>query len=139
MRRGGPLGLGYFKGIGGRLSNGHERRVSRVPDQRVRVYLDALGGGPRSEFDAWTTGADWNGWATPLFDLNEGIRVVAAFNSAPGYLASHPPANYDTVRDEFVFPASRDGEDEEERYAPISVGGRKLYPIGTYYWTWSEV
>lgn len=105
-----------------------------MPELRpARFTIDGLGGA----YDGFTTGADWNGWATPYFTLDVARRVAADY-AAQGseYLAE---ANSKGIR---LYEPNNEEWDE---FGPVEVNVRDsvkplvLYPVGAFYWTWEEV
>lgn len=90
-------------------------------------------------FEGYTSGRLWNGWATPVFELDAALRIADAFRvqvSPDGpYLA-----DYDADGDTFVFQDPYD--DEPVTYASMSLlvdgGPVTVYPLGTDVWTWQE-
>lgn len=81
---------------------------------------------PRQQFEGFTDGGNWNGWATPYFSFEQAQRIVEAHNSGN--------ARYDEENDQFVFNI----DDEEEFYPAVLEDGRKLYSIGNGSWIWEE-
>ena len=79
---------------------------------------------PGQQFEGFTDGEDWNGWACPYFPFETAQKIVAA----------HDPktARYDEENDQFIFTVG----DEEEVYPAVSENDRKLYPIGNGSWIW---
>lgn len=84
----------------------------------------------------YTSGALWNGWATPYFTLEEAQRLQADFNKG-----IDTPMLYDVNKDEFRIqyddcdePYIWEGEDIQ------TVDGIKhLYGIGAYSHIWDEL
>ncbi len=84
-----------------------------------------------TEFDGWSDGTAWNGWARPMFDFQTAQKVLAAL--APGW-------RYEVKADAFITL----GDDGEESWPATQVelpdgGAAKLYPIGAGSWIWDEV
>lgn len=100
--------------------------------RKTKFQIDTLGD---QEFDGFTTGETWNGFACPYFRFAEAQRVLAACKALgdQGY--------YDAATDEFVFTGlPPEPWDESQRFGPTDVKGLgKLYAIGAAMWIWSEV
>jgi hypothetical protein len=85
-------------------------------------------------FDGYTRDEDWNGFACPYFSLEQGRRVVDAWQRK-GW-----KARYDVEADSFIFEMQAGGgEPDYETYAGSEVEGVKVYPIGAFSWIWDEV
>jgi hypothetical protein len=88
-------------------------------------------------FTGWTDGSEWNGWASPVFELSEGNRIVDLHRNRYG----EDSAYFDSELDAFVFWF--DGAGNREIYAGITVetsmGPSKVYPIGKGVWIWEEM
>lgn len=98
--------------------------------------IDGLAG----TFAGYTTGDRWNGWATPVFAESEARRIAASFAAQEPVSADLPPYSAEVSNGTFVF---QDPEsDEPDIYPPqeidVDEARIKVYPIGTYYWTWEE-
>ena len=75
-----------------------------------------------------TSGATWNGWATPLFERAAAARIAGALGGT-----------YDGEADAFLF----DDGVNEPLVCPatvVRVDGDDViaYPVGTRAWTWQE-
>ena len=86
--------------------------------------------GVEGQFEGWTDGRRWNGWAMPAFEFTVAQEVAKAFE-----------ARYDQRRDCFI---TRSQEDEAEVWQAqdISVlGGAvlRVFPIGAGAWIWDDV
>src|SRR5687768_6596852 len=94
-------------------------------------------------FEGWTDGTLWNGWATPLFEYDEAMRIVDAHNRVEPFDKNDPGrAWYDAEADQFCFvQASADGE--VECYQAIEHETQdqklKLYAVGARSWVWEEL
>jgi hypothetical protein len=98
-----------------------------------RFCLDSLTG----NFEGFTNGDSWNGWACPYFERAIAQTVLEA-SVANGYVWS-----YDAERDSFVVRSADDPEDyepEEFQGVTVEIDGEalKLYPVGAYAWIWEE-
>lgn len=83
----------------------------------------------------YTNGDDWNGWATPHFELDEAKRVAEGFNECAEYLME-----YDSIYDQFYILDTETKELETWKgidYA-TAEGIKHLYGIGAYCWIWDE-
>jgi len=128
-----PLG----GGLQYRLKPGAERKFRVVPRteaasppwRRCKFTIE----GVDAEFQGWTNGRLWNGWAMPYFEQSEAEKVIE--------MLTDPRGKYDAGRDCFVSTNS-DGEEDIWPAEPISVlGGQRLkvYGIGAGAWIWDEV
>jgi len=84
--------------------------------------------GIEKEFEGWTDGRLWNGWANPYFAFDEATLVASSMNG-----------RYDRVQDAFITTAG-----EEEVWAgqqiPLDDGSqRTVYPLGASSWCWDEI
>jgi hypothetical protein len=100
----------------------------------TRVSLDES-----PSFKAWTTGALWNGWATPYFEKKEADRVLAELSASPEAEGGPHRAYYDRDRDAYVVQWYSDPKTADVHEAEMIVtpkGRRKVYGIGAYAYTW---
>jgi hypothetical protein len=94
-------------------------------------YID---GGPA--YIGYTSGARWNGWATPYFTLEEAQKIQAEFSQGDGLRMF-----YDCQADKFILQY----EDDDEPYVwegediQTVDGIKHLYGIGAYSHIWDEV
>jgi len=75
----------------------------------------------------------WNGWAKPMFELQEARRVIAAMPALKG--------QYDASDDRFVT-LGQEGEEEAwnaELIQPHDGGTVKIFPVGAGCWRWDEI
>lgn len=89
--------------------------------------------GVEAEFDGWTDGRLWNGWAMPYFEFEQAERVVKLLTEGQG--------RFDSERDSFVTRSS-DGKNEIwEGQTIIVLGGPhvKVYGVGAGAWIWDEI
>jgi hypothetical protein len=105
--------------------------------------------GETTFFDGFTRGGTWNGFDCPYFTLEQGQFIVEATNKAaeewqqrdPNFNTFH--GRYDAQLDAFVFyyrqeADSQTPEQDWDIFSGEMVGGKKLYPIGTGSWAWTE-
>ncbi|HOX58189.1 MAG TPA: hypothetical protein PLC99_14990 [Verrucomicrobiota bacterium] len=123
-----PLGGGFQLTIP--VSDLGRFRVVPVEDQQARVYRAGVFclEGEDSQFQGWTKGELWNGWATPCFELEVAHKVAAMV----------PGSRLDSARDAFV---TRNQEEELwQGQSIVTTDGRllKVYPIGACAWCWDE-
>ncbi len=105
--------------------------------QSATFALDAFGD---RYFHGFTDGKRWNGFACPLFSLEEALRLTR-INNATTYCGR---IEYDAIRDAFVFDEHADGDDNALPSVPVVfwpefVDGQKVYGIGASAWCWYEV
>jgi hypothetical protein len=99
-------------------------------------YLDIM---EKKKYNGYTTGETWNGWACPYFKFEEAEKIAEdqdLLNQISSGDARHE-AKY--VEDEDQFSFYEPYNDEWYDFKAVEINGEKLYPIGTRYWTWSEV
>lgn len=87
----------------------------------------------------YTSGALWNGWATPFFEINEALQVMEEYNKNTD---SH--MQYSEIYDKFFI-----NDPEGLQYEPLEEwkgkniatkdGIKHLYGIGAYCWIWDAV
>jgi hypothetical protein len=94
-------------------------------------------------FKAWTTGALWNGWATPFFEKAEADRVIAELGSSPTDRGGPRRAYFDDAQDAYVVQWYETPETQAEvsdvfeaQTIETPKGTRKVYAIGAYGYTW---
>ena len=97
--------------------------------QSATFCIDALGD---RFFHGYSTGEAWNGFACPLFPFEEALRL-SLINNATDFCGQ---LDYDAAQDAFLF-TEIPGE-EPVVFAATVVDNRKLYPVGSHGWTWSE-
>jgi hypothetical protein len=99
--------------------------------QKATFILDAFEG---EEFEGYTQGETWNGFACPYFPFERAQRLMAVL-SAEGQVAF-----YDEEADQFVYSEEDEDEEDANRYSALEVEGiGKLYSVGTRVWTWSII
>jgi hypothetical protein len=106
-----------------------EQTLNEKAIRAAKFSLDTYG---HQEFDGFTLHEDWNGWACPYFTYDQACLLVEA-HRAHGW-----EARYDSQNDAFVFSFEHDGQDTPDSFPSITIGERKLYPIGTFGWIWEE-
>jgi hypothetical protein len=104
---------------------------SNPPLCPVEVTLDLL---DPIRFKALAREGLWNGWTKPLFSIEEGRRIVIAYNSRRG----GKKAMYDVGRDSFFFWDRGNQADPVEEFGATNVEGKKMYAIGSSSWCWSR-
>lgn len=98
----------------------------------IVVQLDAYGD---TLFHGITFHDTWNGFACPLFPLDEALRLAVINNamSGAGTLVFCPD------QDAFTYVAAeQDAEDEATTFEATSINGIAYYPIGAFVWCWSD-
>ena len=109
--------------------------------RKSKFYIDTNEG----EFEGYTTGYRWNGWATPYFTKEVADEILKSQNKAYSDFGMDKDgcyAIYNVENDQYEFyepdyydgPYTVEGEDFE------TVDGKlHLYGIGTACWIWDEV
>ena len=87
-----------------------------------------------SYFHGFSHGGSWNGFACPLFPLEEAKRLMA-LNNGTEYCGQ---IVFDEAQDEFLFHEF-EGEETAETFMAAVVDGQTLYAIGAYSWCWQDV
>ena len=84
----------------------------------------------------YTAGKRWNGWATPFFEIDEALKVMAEFNfERPDY-----EMTYDEETDTFSHYIDDDEIEEwKGKNYQTDDGIKHLYSIGAYSWVWEDV
>jgi hypothetical protein len=99
-------------------------------------YLDIL---PQKKYHGYTFGDSWNGWACPYFAFKEAERIAEDQRLLNDLVSDGTDYKARYIEEEDMFSFYEPYEDDWYNFEPIEVNGKKLYPIGTRYWTWSEV
>jgi hypothetical protein len=87
-------------------------------------------------FAGYTSGRVRNGWACPVFEHAEALRLVEALSADDGEAIAH----YDERDDCFVFAPDAVPDVFDARLLPCADGvTRKLYRIGTGVWDWEDL
>lgn len=84
----------------------------------------------------YTSGRLWNGWATPNFEINEALQVMADYNKD-----TDNPMHYDEETDSFRIAETEYADEEIWKGANVQTdeGIKHLYDIGAYCWVWDAV
>lgn len=103
-----------------------------MPHRPAVFQIDAI----ESYFHGVTQGQHWNGFACPLFSIEEAQRLMALNNQTDfcGQIV------YDAAQDAFLFHEF--GVECEERpdvFKAVLIDGEKFYPIGAFSWCWQDV
>ena len=106
-----------------------------APD-RLRPGQFVVDGLPGT-YRGFTRGESWNGFAVPYFEFSEARRVAEDYAARPPGLDGEPRADYDDVHGTFRLYEPSAGEWDE--FTTVEIEGRSLYPIGSRFWTWTEV
>lgn len=99
---------------------------------RMRFSIESL---ENAEFEGFTDGDSWNGWACPYF-TNQTAKTILKASEINGY-----SWRYDAAADAFLVSHIDDPESfEPERFESvnINVDGSNIvvYPVGAYSWIW---
>jgi hypothetical protein len=107
------------------------------PWRRGTFWMDALG---ELELDGWTTGNEWNGWATPVFEKKAAEAILKETAKMYKEIGEKFKWSYSAKTDTFTHQSEHDEEPEKAKGAVIETaeGPKKVYGIGTGFWTWSE-
>ena len=108
--------------------------------RKARFGIDSR----EEEFVGYTTGALWNGWATPYFTKEVADKIVKDQNDAyiewkmdkDGYRAVY---NAEKDQYEFYDPDLDEPEVYEGENCDTVDGKLHLYGIGAYCWIWDEI
>lgn len=89
--------------------------------------------GADGEFEGWSDGSSWNGWARPCFprDVAEGILKASRYRWS-----------YDPSADEFTIVASEEDEPEQFKGETIHLGDGgsvTAYFVGAGAWIWEKI
>lgn len=90
----------------------------------------------KEEFPCYTTGATWNGWGTPFFELEDAKKIAETLNA---FKDAGSQITYDSKKDIFLLPdTSYPDEIETVEPVTIKINGNdiKTYPLGAYSWCW---
>lgn len=100
-----------------------ETRLTELGGPAFRPGIFALA--DNTEYEGFTYGNIWNGWACPYFSLPVALKIVAGMNGI-----------YDAGKDCIIVPC----DDDEDPYIFESkiVDGVTYYPVGAGCWTWDE-
>ena len=84
----------------------------------------------------YTSGRLWNGWATPNFELDVALQLMADYNKE-----TDNPMQYDKTTDTFRIAETRYTDEEvwQGRDCNTDDGIKHLYGIGAYCWIWDAV
>ena len=97
-----------------------------------RFVIDGLDG----VYDGFTRGETWNGFAVPYFSFVQARRVADDYAAQPPTPDGQTRAEYDAGRG--VIRLYDPLSDEWDEVAPIVIGDRTLYCVGTHLWTWES-
>ena len=108
--------------------------------RKARFGIDSR----EEEFVGYTTGARWNGWATPYFTKEVADEIMKTQNEAyiewqmdkDGYRAVY---NAEKDQYEFYDPDLEEPEIFDMEICETVDGKLHLYGIGAYCWIWDEI
>lgn len=95
--------------------------------RKARLVIDFLEG---HEFEGYTRGEEWNGFACPYFTFEQARRVADAWHEVGSN------AVYDSDNDRFSFQMDNG---EMDSFPLLEIDGMKVYAIGNGCWIWEEV
>ena len=103
-------------------------------DEATPIYRKAcfnLEGLDDAEFDGWSAGKRWNGWAVPCFEIQQATKLAEQLEDQ---------LRYDPDQDAFI---SSSGDEEDicaGQFIDLPDGGQvKVYAIGAGSWMWDIV
>lgn len=84
----------------------------------------------------YTNGDNWNGWATPYFEVDEAFKIVEEYNKETEF-----PILYNEETDTFAVKemGELDGDNWKGVNCQTEDGIKHLYGIGAYAWIWDFV
>lgn len=84
-------------------------------------------------FTGYHNGGTWNGWEMPSFEYDEAMQILDLYRDN-----EFMKATYDAEADAFTFLITDEAEADIYTGFEAVVGGetKKLYDIGSGYWTW---
>ena len=103
-----------------------------MPHRPAVFQIDAI----ESYFHGVTQGQHWNGFACPLFSLEEAQRLMALNNHTDfcGQIV------YDAAQDAFLFyEFGVESEEGPDVFNAVLIDGKKFYSIGAFSWCWQDV
>ena len=104
-----------------------------MPNPPAVFAIEAI---PGRYFHGVDSGQNWNGWACPLFALDEAIRLAASINESE--FCGH--MHYDATKDAFLSsPDEQDENGSTETFAATVADGKTYYAIGGHSWCWENV
>jgi hypothetical protein len=85
----------------------------------------------------YTNGDDWNGWATPYFEIDEALAIMEEYNAEDHDF----PIVYNEETDTFTVEemGGFDGTYWKGINCHTEEGIKHLYGIGAYSWIWESV
>ncbi len=104
-----------------------------MPNPPAVFAIEAI---PGRYFHGVDSGQNWNGWACPLFPLDEANRLAACINESE--FCGH--MHYDATKDAFLSTPDEQDEDEStETFAATVSDGTTYYAVGGHSWCWENV
>jgi hypothetical protein len=88
-----------------------------------------------AEYQGWTFGETWNGFACPYFEKDVADKMTKDFSDEDWKLY------YDAKKNSFIHePKDEQYETEEFEVTTIDTldGKKEVWPIGAYFWVWEE-
>jgi len=99
--------------------------------EKATFILDAFEG---EEFEGYTQGETWNGFACPYLTFESAQRLMDVLTIAG------QTAFYDEKTDQFLCAEEEEDEEDSDRYGALDVEALgRLYPIGARVWTWAKI
>lgn len=85
----------------------------------------------------YTNGDDWNGWATPYFEIDEALAIMQEYNAEDHDF----PMVYNKETDTFTIDemGGFDSYSWKGINCKTEEGIKHLYGIGAYSWIWDDI
>ena len=104
--------------------------------RKIVVSMDGLG-----QYEAWTSGETWNGWATPHFEWAETRRLCADLRKMVARVDGWEAIAYYPNKQAYVGRDLYGESYNEYKRVNIVVNNRTIetYPIGAWAWCWYDL
>lgn len=99
---------------------------------RGRFSLDALG---NAEFEGFTDGQTWNGWACPYFTYDMALNVLRA-STANGYTWRYDEESHSFLVWHDDDPENFEPDKFEESSILVDGADTIVYAVGAFSWAW---
>jgi hypothetical protein len=125
-----PLGGGIVRMIPDSEAGGFSKLSlpsAPLPYRKAKFWLEAIGDG---EYEGWTTGLCWNGWARPVFLPDVAFEIASKLPQEVRYCTQRDAFMGQLLGEDLTWPG--------ELVNLPEVGTRKVYPLGDCFWIWEE-